>query len=131
MLLPDPHRPAPGLPGDVDVQSGAGADDHVRFEAAQMLGDTAVGELAVLGVAALGGGEHLGGPPVRRVGALVAGAVLPEVHQMPQRDPGAEAEDRGVAVAQYGDDLDVVPLGERMGQVERGADRPPDPVRVV
>ncbi|WP_349632487.1 hypothetical protein [Streptomyces lydicamycinicus] len=50
---------------------------------------------------------------------------------MPQCDPGTQVEDRLVAVAQHGHDLDVMPFGERPGQIERRADRPPDTVGIV
>lgn len=120
VLLAYPHRAAARLLGDVHIEAGPGADQHVRLRPAQMLGDPAVGELAVLVVAALGGGEDLGRTGVLGIGAVMARTALPEVHEMPQRDPGTQVEDRVVAVPQHGHDLDVMPFGERPGQIERG-----------
>lgn len=46
VLLPDAHRSAAGLPTEVHVESGAGADDDVRLDALEVGGDPGVGEPA-------------------------------------------------------------------------------------
>ncbi len=131
MLLADADGTAPGLLGDVHIEAGAGADDHIAVQGAQMLGDPPVGEGAVLLVAPLGGGEDGGGALLFGVVALVAGGVLAEVDEVAQAHVAARREDRLVAVAEHRDDLHVVLLGERARQVERRPDRPADAVRIV
>lgn len=131
VLLPDAHRSAAGLPAEVHVETGAGADDDIGLDRPEMGGDAGVGEPAVLLVPAVPAREHRCGPGVFGVAAVVRRALLPQVDEVAQRHALGCAEDGGVTVPEDGHDLDVVLLGESTGERERRPDGSPDSIGIV
>lgn len=129
MLLADAQRAAPGLPGEVHVEPGPGADHHVGLDGGQVLGDAPVREGVVLVEAGLGVREDLGGAQPFGVGGV--GGVRAQIDEVTYAHARNVVEDRVLAVAEDGDDLHVVLLGEGVRKVVRRTDRPPDAVRVV
>jgi hypothetical protein len=87
VLLADAQDALRGLPRDVHVEAGPGADDDVGVERLQALADPLVGQLAVLAVAVLGGREHLRRAPVQGMVRLLA-----QVHQRAQAHAGIQDE---------------------------------------
>lgn len=133
VLLGDADQAARGLPGEVHIEAGPGADDDVGVESGQPAADPLVGEAGCTA----GSGIHAAGKTtmrlrVQRMPALVRRVLPAHVDKVLERDPRVERQLRRVEVPEDGGDLDLVSLvGEGGGQVEGRTDRSAQCVGVV
>lgn len=84
VFLADLYDVGRGLAGDVHVESGAGADDDVGIQFGEEFADSPVRQSAVLVMPVVAAGEVVGGELEFRVFAVVSGALLVGVDEMPE-----------------------------------------------